>query len=156
MVRFTSRITAAYLGRYLRAGITSSRFLVHYALSGVGSLSPTLRLRCRFGVFHRRAAPLRSPVRAPPSSSSCFLVFYVLQAVPLPGVGRQPQLRLALRPEVLHLRFVFPHKFSGSGLGLLPAAFLVLYNALSQYFVYNSSSSLPSGAAWWIPGGVNG
>ena len=120
MARFTSRITSAYLGRYIRASITSSRFLVHYALGGVGSLTPTLRLRCRFGVFHRRAAPLRSPVRARPSSWSCVLLFYVLQAVPLPGVGRQPTLRLALLPEVLHIRFVIPYKFSGRGLGLPP------------------------------------
>ena len=106
--------------RRIRASPTSSRFLVHYALGGVRSLTPTLRLRCRLGVFHRRAAPLRSPVRARPSSRSSFLLIYVLQAVPLPGVGRQPTLRLALLPEVLHIRFVIPYKFSGCGLGLPP------------------------------------
>ena len=56
------------------ASPTSSRFYLHYAQGGVGSLAPTLRLRCRPGVFHRSAAPLRRPFRAVPSSLAIFLL----------------------------------------------------------------------------------
>ena len=97
---------------------------MHYAPGGVGSLTPTLRLRCRSGVFHRRAAPPRSPLRARPSSWSTSSLSYVLQAVPLPGVGRQPTLRLALLPEVRCIRFVAPYIFSGRGLGLPPRRYI--------------------------------
>ena len=53
--------------------------------------------------------------------SRCRAYFFcVLQAVTLPGVGRQPQLILALHLEVLHSRIVFPYRFSGCWLGLPP------------------------------------
>ena len=96
---------------------------MHYAPGGVGSLTPTLRLRCRSGVFHRRAAPPRRPIRARPSSWSSFPQIYALQAVPLSRVGRQPTLRLALLPEVRGKRFVITYMFSGRGLGLHPRRF---------------------------------
>ena len=64
-----SRTTRAHLGRYIRAAATLPRSVVHYAISGVESQTLTLRLRCRPGVFHRRVAPPRSPLRAYPSSS---------------------------------------------------------------------------------------
>ena len=44
---------------------TSSRSVAHCAISGVGGCAPTLRLRCRLGVFHWSVAPPRSPLRAP-------------------------------------------------------------------------------------------
>ena len=96
---------------------------MHYAPGGVGSLTPTLRLRCRSGVFHRRAAPPRRPIRADPSSWSSFPQLYALQAVPLSRVGRQPTLRLALLSEVRGIRFSIPYMFSGRGLGLPPQRF---------------------------------
>ena len=95
-------------------------YIFEVLCGGVGSLTPTLRLRCRSGVFHRRAAPPRSPLRARPSSWSSFPLLYVLWAVPLPGVGRQPSLRLALLQEVRLIRFVIPHMFTGRALGLPP------------------------------------
>ena len=85
LTRFTTRITPAYFGRYIRASFTSSRFLVHYALGGVGSLTPTLRLRCRSGVFHRRAAPPRSPLRARLSSWSAARFLMSSRLSPCPG-----------------------------------------------------------------------
>ena len=110
---------------------------MHYAPGGVGSLTPTLRLRCRSGVFHRRAAPPRSPLRARPCSWSSSSLSYVLQAVPLPGVGRQPTLRLALLPEVRCIRFVAPYMFSGRGLGLPPRRY-----SFSSFRSYSLSITL--------------
>ena len=116
---------------------------------GVGSLTPTLRLWCRSGVFHRRVAPPRRPIRARPSSWSSFPQLYAFQAVPLSRVGRQPTLSTwyTLRHS---LHVLWPR--AGSSF----AAILVLYIHLSLYVIYASSSSLSSGAAWWIPGGDNG
>ena len=143
------RTTPAYFGRYTRASITSSRPLVHYAPGGVGCLTPTLRLRCRSGVFHRRAAPPRSPHRAHPSSWSSSSLSSVLQAVPRPGVGRQPTLRLALLPEVRCIRFVFPYMFSGRGLGLPPRRFCFFsLRSHSMFFTLHRLLCLPG-----LPGG---
>ena len=130
---------------------------MHYAPSGVGSLTPTLRLRCRSGVFHRRAAPPCRPIRARPSSWSSFPQLYALQAVRLSRVGRQPTLRLAVLPEVRGIRFVIPYMFSGRGLGLPPRRFwFSTFISHCTYVIYASSSSLSSGTAWWTPGGDNG
>ena len=76
MIRFQTRTTPAYLGRYIRALPTSSRLYLHYAQGGVGSLARTLRLRCRSGVFHRRAAPLRRLFPAVTSSSASSLLLF--------------------------------------------------------------------------------
>ena len=113
----SKRSTPAYLGRYIRAPPTSSCSFVHYAFSGVGGAAPALRSRSRNGVFHRRAAPPHSPVRAPPSARTC-CSFLRPPGFALSGRSRQHCLWLSLRRELLHLRFVTVYIFSGRGLGL--------------------------------------
>ena len=72
----------------------------------------------------------------------------MLQAVPLPDVGRQPTLRLALLQEVRLIRFVIPYLFSGRGLGLSPAAWFSMLRSHSMLFTLLRPLSLPG-----LPGG---
>ena len=94
--------TQEYFGRYIRAAATSTRSVVHYAIRDVGRQSPTQRLRCRPGVFHRRVAP-----------PGCTLIG-----------GRPPaDVWLTLLQEVRGPRFVVSCGFSGRGwAGSFPAA----------------------------------
>ena len=48
-----SRSTPAYLGRYVRAATALSRSIVHYAFSGVGSGTPTVRRLATMSLFCR-------------------------------------------------------------------------------------------------------
>ena len=104
-------------------------------------MTPTLRLRCRSGVFHCRAAPPTSlrPLGCP-----------LAQSRPPADVEARPSP--GSTPHMLRhpLHVLWPRA------GSSPAAVLVLYVALSQYFDYASSFSLSSGATWRIPGGDNG
>ena len=79
------------------------------------------------------------------------------------SMGRRPDRPGAtweIFPHTDELHTDLPRVVQGNVLwpraGSSPAAILFLFVALSQYPENASSSSLSSGAAWWIPGGGNG
>ena len=134
---FQTRTTPAYLGRYIRALPTSSRFYLHYAQGGVGSLAPTLRLRCRPGVFHRRAAPPRCPFWAVPSSSASFLLLLSSGCPFFPGSAA---CHRSGSPFILVYVFYTSSDltgFSGCGLGLLPQR-----HRVSSTFLHSTRTTL--------------
>ena len=142
-----SRTTRAYLARYIRAAATLPRSVVHYAISGVQSQTPTLRLLC--AAWHHHAALSGHTLLS--SISRPLLMSSRLSPCPRP-TARQ-------RSPFFRMYVVFATSCltsSRAAAGSSASATQSLFKFLLAYSAYATSSSSTSGAAWWIPGGDNG
>ena len=135
---------------------TGIAYLFQVLFAGVGSLAPTLRLRCRSGVFHHRAAQLRRPFRAVPSSSACSLLLLSSGCPFFPGSAAGH--RSGSSPTYWSISFTLRRVFQVLWLRAWssPTATSCLYYVASQYSGYASISSTSTSAAWWIPGSGKG
>ena len=108
-----------------------------------------------------RCVPPPRGTTAPPYPGTPFFVVQLPTALRPPGcpfVQGRPPADVEARPSSSSTWYTLRHSLHvlWPRAGSSTAAILVLYIHLSLNVIHASSSSLSSGAAWWIPGGDNG